>query len=443
MSMTGARSGFTIIEVLIAMFLIGTVVVSLFGLFVLGIRLTQESERRVVAVALANERAEMIRNLPYASVGTSGGIPGGSLTQNEVVTRNHVPYTVVTDVRYIDDAYDGTATSNPPDLLNTDYKQARVAVSWNSSVHTKPVLLLLTIAPPGIEGGQDAGTLVFRVLDANAGPVPGAAVTLDNTAVNPQIHIATQTDAAGTLVLPGLPPANTSYKLEVTKTGYTAEQTLDQTVSFNPDAAHSHLTALVGQITAKTFIIDKTAILTVHTVNLQGVAISAITYHLKGTKSQGTDAQQVPVVLVDSDFLTNASGLFNHAAMVWDSYDITINGQATGYDIKETSTVLPVVLNPQDNLDVQVTLVPHVPFSLQATIVSPTNAPVDNATVTLTQGNYTSNLGTGVVGQVFFADVPGNGNFTLTVDAPGFAPYSQTVTVAGTTRVKALLTPAL
>src|SRR3989344_1301397 len=115
-------TGFTLIELLIATFIIGTVIVGVFGLFVLGLRSGQEGERRIVGTALANERAEMIRNLPYASVGTVNGIPAGSIPQTETIVRNNNSYTVKTDIRYIDDPFDGTAGGVPHDTLNTDYK---------------------------------------------------------------------------------------------------------------------------------------------------------------------------------------------------------------------------------------------------------------------------------------------------------------------------------
>src|SRR5688572_28869887 len=114
--MSFKKNGFTIIEILVTVFIIAIVVTAIFGLFVLNIRTSQEAERRVVATALANERAEMIRNLPYADVGTHGGIPAGEIVPTEVITRNNTTYTVNTDIRYIDDAYDGLVTSNPPDL---------------------------------------------------------------------------------------------------------------------------------------------------------------------------------------------------------------------------------------------------------------------------------------------------------------------------------------
>ena len=90
------------------------------------------------------------------------------------------------------------------------------------------------MAPQGIEGGQAAGTLFFQSLDAAGAPVVGATVGLQNTSVNPAINITTQTDDNGQLVLPGLPAANASYALTVTKNGLTSEQTYPTSATFTP-----------------------------------------------------------------------------------------------------------------------------------------------------------------------------------------------------------------
>ena len=204
-----AKTGFTLIELLIATFVIGTALTGIFGLFLLSLRLAQESERRLVAIALANERMEKVRNLPYVDVGTSGGVPSGSIVQEEVVVRNNVSYTVKTDIRYVDDIFDGVtgggagggclAVAHEPagqpencqdlcvgsssvnahiqhgdslgdcaggssgvDVLNTDYKQVRVEVSWPSPNSPKPILLITKITPEGVEGGELFGTWQSR-----------------------------------------------------------------------------------------------------------------------------------------------------------------------------------------------------------------------------------------------------------------------------------------
>lgn len=435
-----AAPGFTIIEVLITTFIIGTVVTGVFGLFVLSLRSAQEGERRVVAIALANERAEMIRNLPYQAVGTVGGIPAGSIPPSETIVRDLTSFTVGTDIRYIDDTFDGEVTSDPPDLINTDYKQARIEVAWGQS-RSKPIVLLLTIAPAGLEGGDATGTLDFQALSASGAGVAGATVTVVNDTTDPTIDLTTETNDNGRLILPGLPISSGTYAISVTKSGFTSEQTYTQTPTFIPDADHAHLSMLEGQVTPKTFLIDLESELSLQTQDDDEKKLGHIAYGLQGTKSIGINDQNEPVLYVDRTGQTNGAGKDTQNSLTWDAYDLTIDGIATGYDIKETNFILPVTIDPDTDLALTATLVPHTDISLHVSVLSPDSQPVDNATVTLAHDPYNATQGTGVVGQVLFSDLPENTDYTLTIDAPGYEPYTDTVPVANTTRLHATLTP--
>ena len=437
-----ANNGFTIIELLITTFIIGTVVTGLFGLFVLNLRGAHGGELRVAGIALANEQLDLMRNLPYDDGGTSGGVPAGALTPLETVTRNGVPYTVSTDIRYVDDPFDGVA---PLDTVNTDYKQARVSVTWPHQYNVSPVLLITHIAPPGLEGGANQGTLDFATIDASGQPVQQALVALVNEAVNPAISINTHTDDAGQVVLPGLPVQAGGYELAVTKAGYTTAQTLDQTATFFPDPDYVHLSMIDGARTEKTFFIDHVSSLTV-TVEEDGTSggpVAGVAYTLQGTKRIGVDDQGAVVYQVAETVTTNSQGEGSHSDIVWDVYDLTIDGGATGFDIKESSIPLPLSLNPADERELTVTVVPHTESSVHVTVLDEHQAPVTDATVQLTDGaGYDESQDTGAVGQVHFPDLPNDGSYTLAIDAPGFTSSQQEATVAGATRVSVELTPA-
>lgn len=484
------QSGFTLIELLVATFVIGTTLTGMFGLFVLTLRAAQEGERRVAAVALANERVEMIRNLPYVDVGTVGGVPAGSIPQEETVMRNGVSYTVRTDIRYIDDPFDGQivggsqgeekitichkpGTSSertmevpaaaleahlahgdttgacgaggegtpPGDELNADYKQIRVEVSWSQPGSVRSVLLITQMVPQGVEGGELGGTLDFQALDAVGQGVEGATVQIINEATNPVINMTTQTNAEGRLVLPGLPESAGTYKLNVSAAGYTSEQTYDATVDFVPDVDHAHLSMIVREVTSKTFAIDRVSSLSLTTKDEAGAALS-VPYNLRGTKTIGVNGAGDSVYVVDEDEQTDAAGRASHENLPWDSYDLVVDGEATGYDIMETSLLLPLVVNPGEALDMTVKLTPHLPLFLHVTVTSPEGLPVDNATVRLVGPGVGKEWGTGVLGQVFFNDLPAVQGYELTVSAPGWQESGQTVLDEGSERVRVELTPS-
>ena len=486
--------GFTIIEVVVTTFIIGTVVTGLFGLFLLSLRSAHESERRVVAVALANERMEMIRNLPYLNVGTNGGIPSGNIEQTETVTRNGLSYIVKTDIRYIDDPYDGEAPgtnqseervtichkpgttaessleisasaldahvahgdttgacgsggdgTGAGDEYNADYKQARVEVTWNSPNTPAPVLLVSVIAPKGVEGAESGGTLDFLALSAAGDGIANADVALVNNAVTPAINVTTKTNSEGRVVLPGLPESANNYVLSVSKTGYTTEQTYDVTPTFIPDADHSHLSMILKEVTSKVFLIDQVSSLTINTKDDTATLVPDIAYSLQGTKTIGVDETAAPVYVVQEDATTDVTGQNQHTDLVWDSYDITIDGDATGYDIKETSELLPIVLSPGEDLSVDVVLVPHTPLSLHVSVAANDSGdPIENATIHVTGPSaYDSSLGTGVYGQVFFNDLTDTGLYSVEVDAPGYDIITQDVQIDASERIRIELTPSV
>lgn len=484
------QSGFTLLEVLITIFIIGTVVAGMFGLFLMTLRGAQAGERRIVAVALANERMEMIRNLPYVSVGTIGGAPSGAISQEETITRNAQSYAVRTDIRYVDDDYDGEVgapiveeeritichqpgtpaerTLEVPapaldahlahgdttgacgsqgegtpagDEYNADYKQVRVEVSWPSQYEISPVLLITYVAPQGIEGGDAGGTLDFHAFDASGEAVEGATLVLTNDEVDPPIAITTETNSEGRVVLPGLPPASDSYYATITKDSYTQEQTYDATGAFNPVADYAPFSMIIKQVTPKTFFIDRTSTLEVTTrlaATPSPSPLPNIGFSLKGTKIIGHDALDNPVYKVDSSDQTNAQGQATRTALDWDTYTFAVNGVTTGYDIKETSLVLPLTIPPGTTTSLAVTLVPHTTHSLHVTVVDSTGSPIDNATVRLLESatSYDQTQVTGQLGQVLFSDIVQSETYSLTLDAAGFEPVTQVVKVIGTTRVQ-------
>jgi len=492
--------GFTLLELLVATFVIGVAVAGLFGLILLTVRTASEGERRIAATALANEKMELVRNLPYSQVGTAGGVPNGPLPQIETTVRNGTSYTVRTDIRYVDDPYDGVTGGSggscteishyPPgnpgncqdlcvngsglnahlahgdslsehcdgspisgvDMAGSDYKQVRVEVSWASQQAPKPVLVLTYVVPDGIEGAEDGGTLDFQALDAAGAGVQAAQVRLVNAAVDPPIDLITQTNAEGRVVLPGLPPANGSYVLSVGREDYTSEQTYDTTVDFVPDADHVHLSIFQGEVNKKTFFIDADSSLALtfeeggsaaeetecqpgHAPGAEYPPLPGIAYTLHGTKTIGTDGEGEAVFAVSAAGTSDSNGEAVHEDLVWDQYALFIDAAAE-CDIAEASQPLPLSLAPGEAAVLTLRLVAHTPVSLHVSIVTAADGePVDNATVHLIGTDFDEESVTGEWGQVFFADLPGVGEYGLEVTAPGFASFSDTIAVEGTAQM--------
>lgn len=107
------EAGFTAIEALIGIFAFAVLSLGTISLAVVGMRMVIDSERRVVALALVNERIEFIRSQPYEQIDYPPA--PGALEQVKKYVRNKQPYDLETQV---------TPT---PDGLQ---KQIEVTASW-------------------------------------------------------------------------------------------------------------------------------------------------------------------------------------------------------------------------------------------------------------------------------------------------------------------------
>ena len=73
------KKGFTLMEVLVGSALFLIVSVSAYSAFISILRLANASQSRIIAVQLADEQFEIVRNMPYVNVGLTNGIPLGVL----------------------------------------------------------------------------------------------------------------------------------------------------------------------------------------------------------------------------------------------------------------------------------------------------------------------------------------------------------------------------
>ena len=136
--------GFSLIEVLISLFIIMILTLGVYSLIILSLRITADNKSYVGAIGIANQKMEQIRNLPYKDVGVQGGIPSGNIPQQEILTRDGI-YTVNTYITYYDDPYDGQAGSTTPDTIINDYKIATIKVSWESKYGQKKITVFSKI----------------------------------------------------------------------------------------------------------------------------------------------------------------------------------------------------------------------------------------------------------------------------------------------------------
>lgn len=238
------------------------VFVGIVGAFRLTVMTVSNNKARAGAIALANERLEFVRSLPYNSIGTVDGIPSGNIAQTEPILLNDVNYTRRTFISYEDDPADGTGSADS-NGIQTDYKAAKATVSWTvrDGVHT--ITLVSRLSPPGVETSVPGGTLSFNVVDAVLSPVSNAQIRIVNPGITPAVDMTTYTDAAGTAVVLGV-PAGAGYRITATKSGYSTAQTYSSTAT-NTNPIPAHLGVALNQTTAATFAIDVLSTKTIET----------------------------------------------------------------------------------------------------------------------------------------------------------------------------------
>lgn len=246
--------GATLLDAVVGTALMLVVFVGIFGAFKLTVSAVSNNKARAGAIALANERLEYIRSLPYNAIGTTGGIPSGTIAQTETVTLNDVAYTRRTFVSYEDDPNDGTGGADSNGVV-VDYKAAKSSVSWNARDGTHTITLVTRISPTtGVESSVGGGTLSINVRDSLAAAIQNAQVHIVNSSLTPSIDLTTYTDSVGNATLIGA-PAGSGYQAIATKAGYSTAQTYTAS-STNTNPSPANLGVSLNQTTVATFGID-------------------------------------------------------------------------------------------------------------------------------------------------------------------------------------------
>lgn len=197
--------GFTLVEALVAMMLLGILAVSTAGVITNTLGVSKSNAARVAAANLAAEEISRVRQLRAIDV------PDGAVTVTPNRVVNGVEYTVTRSANYVlaDSSASpctGPATSSSVKLT---YKLITVTVTWPGMGSVKPVRqdTLLTLGVGESLGGSSTGTGAIAVTGANGTPRSGVTVTLSDGSTR-----TTGTD--GCAVFSGLNPS-TSYTAAV------------------------------------------------------------------------------------------------------------------------------------------------------------------------------------------------------------------------------------
>ncbi|MEK7176953.1 MAG: prepilin-type N-terminal cleavage/methylation domain-containing protein [Patescibacteria group bacterium] len=143
------QRGFTLIEIVIATAIFLLFAIGVYQAYTTIFNAIANAHNRALATDLANVRFEVIKNLPYSSVGTVGGTPSGLIAVSETVTSDNVSFTVATTIMNVDDPFDGLLGGG--DIFPADYKLVEISITCNGCKNLPPVVITGRVAPKNLE----------------------------------------------------------------------------------------------------------------------------------------------------------------------------------------------------------------------------------------------------------------------------------------------------
>lgn len=402
------EKGFTLIETLVGVAVFLVISTAAYEAYISLFNIINLNQYKIVALNLANERFEVIRNLPYSEIGQISGIPSGQIPHVETFVRSGLTFIATTTIRNVDLPFDGTIGGVPNDLSPADNKLVEIEIGCTSCKDFTPIFQTTTIAPKNLETATTNGALFVKVFDANGIAVPNASVHIAYTATSSPIIIDDVTDANGMLRIVDVPPAVQAYNIVVSKSGYSTARTYPPGGLGNPDPIQPDATVVLQQVTQVSFSIDKLSTVSLSSVNSSCSPVAGLNFSLEGSKVIGTN-----VLKYSQNLQTNGSGTYSNNSMEWDSY--TIKDIDNSYDISGFNPVNPVYLNPDSTKNIQISTVSNNPKSLLVSVVdNGLQLPVTDAVVTLTNGGYNSSKTTdrGYLSQTDWSGGDGQSSFT-------------------------------
>ncbi len=388
------RRGASFIDVIVSIgivgFLFGAIYLVYFSLF----NAIENVQARNSATAVLNQQIETMRNIPYASIGTVGGIPSGVIPAQQTVQYGNYTFTLSTAILNIEDPA-SQGFGEPTGTV--DYKTVQLTIGCPTCQNFNPLSITTTFAPPGLQSNLGQGSLFVNVFDSNGNGVPDANVTVINPNITPAIDLTDTTNDSGTLQLVGVPTSTQGYQIFISKTGYSSAQTYPANASSNPNPVQPNITVAQEELSTASFAIDRTSALTVSASNNVCAPIGGTGFSISGSKLIGTSPN---VLKFSTSSVTSSSGIALFPAMEWDTYTLTLT--SSSYALMGTIPFSPLTINPSTTVSFDFVLAPQVPDSLLVTMAdAASGAAVPSSTVTLSGGAFSRTL---VAGQSTWTD---------------------------------------
>jgi prepilin-type N-terminal cleavage/methylation domain-containing protein len=377
------NEGFTLIELIAGIFIFAILAsgaISIYGILSRTVKLARE---KTVLASLAESYLEVVRNVPYADVGTINGNPKGKLADFTNAINAQIEgysYKIYYEVTFVDDPADGTVGGNPNDPAPADYKQVKMSV--RNTATNQVTVFLTSVSPKGLEGTQNAGAIKIKVFNSVGQPVAGADIHIQHPTSSPAIILDRKSDANGQWIEVGLPAAVNNYRIVVTKPGYSTDQTYPPTAQ-NPNPSKPDITVVNGQVSEISFSIDWLANLTIKTLNGLCQNLDNVDLNIRGDKLVGSN----PAVYKFNQDFTSANGQIKLSDIEWDTYTPTLlTGQSLV--VRGTSPIQKIDVQPGSNQTFTMVLSQNTTANSLLVVVknSSTHAALEGASVHLRKG---------------------------------------------------------
>lgn len=382
------QRGLTLVEVLVGTAIFLTVAVAAYGSFAGLFKIVNLAQYQELAINVANEQMEIIRNMPYQDVGVVGSLLNGNVPHIQTITRGGVQFNVEAIIRGIDLPADGVAGGTPNDTNPLDNKLVSLTVSCAACGNTQPLTITGQVAPLALENTGNTGSIFVHVHDSSGKPIQGANVAVTNTQTSQTTNDVT--DDTGTLALVGVPPGANAYHIVVTKTGYSSDQTYPG--GNNPDT-----NVVTGQVSETYFFIDKVSSFVIASVSPTCQPVPNYDFHLTSSKET---APGVPKYSQNKQ--TDGSGQLTLSSLEWDTAGYTLTPTDAAYDLSGSNPMSPIALNPGATVNLQLVAVPHDQSALMISVIDDTTKqPISGAAVRLYGNGYdeTETTGQGFISQ--------------------------------------------
>ena len=434
-SQVSKKRGFTLIEALVFLFIFTIITVTFYTTWSVSTRYIIFVKNRFMAVSLANEKMEVVRNLAYDKIAHTGGDPPGNLHQDEYITRAGKEFRVHTEIINTDDPLDGTLGGTPNDVDFVDYKNVRIEVFWDNEAYS--VTLASRFVPAGIESSAaDRGVLVVNVYsDQSDSAVSGSKVHITNAATG--YNETRETDTFGRVMLVGLSESIQKYVISLTKSGYETVETFPAypTTSYNP--TDTHASVIKSAINTIDIIQNKTANFGVKTVDYLNQSAASINFYLKGGRKMGTTEPvelgdpAYPVYQIDSHTQTGADGEKDFGAVSPGQYEFIF--EEPGYTLIGINAVPTFSLASEQTFILTVKVSPDNVTSVLFKIKNATESIAGASTHLTNAGGYDTTLSTDENVIAFFPNVADPlfvaGTYDFAITAAGYTDSSGQVIV--------------